>query len=114
MRLSIHVPGATGATVVLDGRMQPRCFLADDVLGIALCGVQDANGNDIYALLHRDWQEGEVEWEGLLARWQRGAVEFRFESPDQRTEAEAHWREHVARDAGLWAMGERAAQEPPV
>lgn len=84
MRLTMQVPGAHDATVVLDGVEQRYCFDADDVAGKALCAVYGSDGKVIDTRLHRDWQEGEIEHERLVCRWMSGAVEFRFRTEQSR------------------------------
>jgi len=105
MRLTRDVPGATHVTVLLDGVEQKRCFAADDILGVALCEVHDANGHPIAATLHRDWQVGEFDREGIVVRWVPGTVAFHFDQEDERAQAEAYWEGFIVHDA-LWALAD--------
>lgn len=75
--------------IFINGIQERRCFEADEEAGMALCAILTPEGRVIPADFVALGPHQEA-YQGIVAEWQCGYVEIRFDTPEHRAECEKY------------------------
>lgn len=89
MYLNYKNPYARFVKIFIDGIQERHCFEADEEAGMALCAVLTPEGKCIPAAFVELGPKQEA-YQEVVAEWQRGYVEIRFDTPEHRAECEKY------------------------